>query len=205
VAASVLSVLAVAVGSAAVGPRGPAARALTAPAAVRTPATAAAGIRTGAVSPEAPRGVRLPSGLLVPVRPVSTTADGVLDVPGDIEVAGWWRGGSRVGDPFGSVLVAAHVDSLTQGLGPFADLLSVRPGQSLELTTAHLSQEYVVSELRLVDKGPLSEHAWVYSARGPHRLTLVTCAGPFDAARGGYQQLAVVTATAVGQPGSRGW
>ncbi len=32
----------------------------------------------------------------------------------------------RLGDPFGSTLVAAHIDSKTQGLGPYAELLSVR-------------------------------------------------------------------------------
>ena len=161
---------------------------------------AAPGVRTGAVTPEAPQGVRLPSGGSVPVRSVGITADGALDVPGDIEVAGWWRDGSRIGDPFGSVLVAAHVDSTTQGLGPFAELLSVRPGQTVVLTSEHLTQEYAISELRLLDKGPLSEHDWVYAPSGPHRLTLVTCAGPFVPSRGGYQRLAVVTATAVGSP-----
>lgn len=166
-------------------------------------ATAAVGVRAGAASPEVPRGVQLPSGLRVAVRPVSTTGDGTLDVPGDIDVAGWWRGGSRVGDPFGSVLVAAHVDSSAQGLGPFAELLSVTAGESIVVTTAHLSQEYVVTELRLLDQGPLAEHAWVYSPSGPHRLTLVTCAGAYDPSRGGYQRLAVVTAMPVGQPSPR--
>ena len=166
--------------------------------------TASPGVRAGAAAPEAPRRVRLPSGRSVQVRPVSTTADGSLDLPGDVDVSGWWRGGSRLGDPFGSVLLAAHVDSVTEGLGPYAELLSVRPGDPVVLTSAHLRQRYVVSELRLLGKGPLSEHPWVYSASGPHRVTLVTCAGPYIRARGGYQQLAVVTATAVGGPVKRG-
>ena len=38
---------------------------------------------------------------------------------------------------------------------------------------------------------------------GPRRLTMVTCAGPYDAARGGYQNLAVVTARPVTRPASR--
>ena len=68
--------------------------------------------------PEAPVQVRLPSGTTVPVVAVNTTADGVLDVPEDIRTAGWWRGGSRLGDPFGPTVIAAHIDSRTQGLGP---------------------------------------------------------------------------------------
>lgn len=163
-------------------------------------AQAAAGRRTGALTPEPPQSAVLPSGRTVPVLPVSTTSDGTLDVPDDVNVSGWWRGGSRIGDPFGSTLLSAHVDSTTQGLGPYAELLTVRPGQSIVLTSENLRQEYVVSSLRLLDKGPLSAHPWVYSATGPHRLSMVTCAGPFIPSKGGYQQLAVVTATAVGPP-----
>ncbi|HSU02951.1 MAG TPA: class F sortase [Nocardioides sp.] len=177
--------------------------AVEAPVASNEPRAAVAavpGVRSGAVTPEGPRSVRLPSGRTVAVRPVGTTADGTLDVPADVDAAGWWREGSRIGDPFGSALVAAHVDSRTEGLGPFAELLGVRPGQLVVLTSEHLTQDYAVSELRLIDKDRLSDHAWVHSARGPHRLTLVTCAGPFDPDNGGYQRLAVVTATAVGAP-----
>ena len=35
---------------------------------------------------------------------------------------------------------------------------------------------------------------------GAARLTLVTCAPPYDASRGGYQNLAVVTAVPLGPP-----
>ena len=90
-----------------------------------------------------------------------------------------------------------------KGLGPYVELLDVRRGQSVVLTSEDLRQEYVVSSLRLLDKGPLSAHPWVYAATGPHRLVMVTCAGPFDADKGGYQQLAVVTATPVGEPTRR--
>jgi hypothetical protein len=159
--------------------------------------------RAGSVAPESPRRTVLPSGTEVPVVAVSTTRDGTLDVPSDVDVAGWWRGGSRIGDPFGAVLVSAHVDSEREGLGPYAELLGVRRGQKVVLTSDTLRQEYVVSSLRLLDKGPLSDHPWVYSATGSHRLVMVTCAGPFDPSRGGYQNLAVVTATAVGEPTPR--
>ena len=83
------------------------------------------------VTAQAPRSATLPSGRTVPVSAVGTTADGLLAVPDDIDVAGWWQGGARLGDPFGSILVAAHVDSRTQGLGPFAELLTATPGQRI--------------------------------------------------------------------------
>ncbi len=153
--------------------------------------------RAGSVRPEAPTGSVLPDGRVVPVLPAGTASDGRLAVPDDIRIAGWWRGSARLGDPFGSTLLAAHVDSFTQGLGPFAGLLSARSGQHVTLRSRHLTQTYAVVSLALVPRGTLSQHPRIFSARGPRRLTLVTCAGPYDAARGGYQNLAVITARPV--------
>ena len=147
--------------------------------------------------PEAPTGSVLPDGRVVPVLPAGTASDGRLAVPDDIRIAGWWRGSARLGDPFGSTLLAAHVDSFTQGLGPFAGLLSARSGQHVTLRSRHLTQTYAVVSLALVPRGTLSQHPRIFSARGPRRLTLVTCAGPYDPARGGYQNLAVITARPV--------
>jgi hypothetical protein len=131
---------------------------------------------------------------------VSTRPDGTLDVPRDISTSGWWRGGSRVGDPFGSVLVAAHIDSRTQGLGPYAALLTVRPGQRVHVTTRHLRQDFTIRSRRLVPQGSLTDERWLFSPAGETRLTLVTCAPPYDNSRGGYQNLAVVTAVPVADP-----
>lgn len=150
--------------------------------------------RAGSVVAETPVAVRLPTGRVVPVEAVSSRADGRLDVPTDITHAGWWRGGSRLGDPFGSTLLAAHVDSFTQGLGPFEQLLVVRAGQEITVRSAHLTQTFRIDSLRLVPQGSLADDSWIYAATGQRRLTLVTCAPPYDRSRGGYQNLAVVTA-----------
>jgi hypothetical protein len=156
--------------------------------------------RTGAVAPEAPTSARLPDGTRVPIRAVSTRADGLLDVPDDIRTAGWWRGGSRLGDPLGSTLLAAHVDSRSQGLGPYVALLTVHPGQRVTLTSRTLRQVFRVTSLRLVDRHSLPRQHWVSSASGPRRLVLVTCAPPYDPSRGGYRDLAIVTAVPVTTP-----
>ncbi|GAA1920423.1 hypothetical protein GCM10009797_12570 [Nocardioides hwasunensis] len=142
----------------------------------------------------------LPSGRRVPISTVGTTPAGLLAVPEDIDVAGWWRGGSRLGDPFGSILVAAHVDSRTQGLGPFAELLSVEPGTRVRVESDRLRQTFEVESRRLVPQGTLVDDSWIFDASGDLRLTLVTCAPPYDSARGGYQNLAVVTALPLGPP-----
>ena len=147
---------------------------------------------------------RLPSGALIPIRAVSTLSDGRLDVPDDIRTAGWWRGGSRIGDLFGSTLLAAHIDSTSQGLGPYVELLSVQPEQRIVVTSATLEQTFEVRSLRLLPQGSLDGERWLFSPRGERRVTLVTCAPPYDASRGGYQNLAIVTATAVANPTARG-
>ena len=164
---------------------------------------AAVAERVGSVVPEPPRGIRLPNGRRVVVRPVGTTRNGLLDVPADIELAGWWSGGSRLGDPFGSTLVAAHVDSRTQGLGPFASLLGVHAGDRVHVWSHGLRQAFEITSLRLRPQGTIGPASYLHSPKGPRRLTLVTCAGPYDAARGGYQNLAVITATPLGQARSR--
>lgn len=146
---------------------------------------------------ERPVAVRLPSGVVVPVRTASTTPAGLLDVPGDVSVAGWWDGGARLGDPFGSTLVAAHVDSRRQGLGPFAELLTLGGGERVRLDSPGLTQEFEVRSLRLVPQGPLTARAGIFAPSGPRRLTMVTCAPPYVRSRGGYQRLAVVTAVPV--------
>jgi hypothetical protein len=146
------------------------------------------------VAPEPPRSLRLPSGRVVPVHAVSTGRDGQLDVPDDPRHAGWWRGGSRVGDPSGKTLLAAHVDSLRQGLGPFAELYDARPGLRLELRSAGLRQEFRVRSVRLIPRQSLTAHPDLYSPGGPRRLVLVTCAPPYDPAHGGYQSLVVLVA-----------
>jgi hypothetical protein len=152
------------------------------------------------VAPEAPLAARLPNGRVVRIEPVSTLPDGTLDVPEDITTSGWWSGGARVGDPFGSILVAAHIDSKTQGLGPYAALLTARVDQRVQVTTRHLRQDFTIRSRRLVPQGSLVEERWLFSPSGDARLTLVTCAPPYDVDRGGYQNLAVVTAVPVTDP-----
>ena len=147
--------------------------------------------------------ITLPDGSTMPVRVASTTANGVLDVPADIREAGWWNGGSRLGDPFGSTLIAAHVDSATQGLGPFVSLLRARPGDRVRLHSHHLQQVFVITSLRLLPRPSFERRPELRSPRGPRRLTLLTCAPPYDASRGGYQNLAVLIGTPVSGPTHR--
>jgi hypothetical protein len=161
------------------------------PAAVASPAP-------GQQPAERPTAVRLPSGRVLPVDPISSRSDGVLAVPADIRRAGWWKGSSHIGDPFGSIVIAAHVDSFEQGVGPAAELLSARPGDPVLLTGPTRRQAYRVTSVRLVPRADLDADSVVFSAAGARRLVLITCGGPYDAARGGYRDNVVVVARPTG-------
>lgn len=155
---------------------------------------ASAAERVGSVVPARPRAVRLPGTGYLEVVAVGTRSNGLLDVPEDVDLLGWWEGGARIGDPFGSVLVAGHVDSATEGLGPSARLLTTDRGDRVDVRAGGRRTAYEVVSRRLVPLDDLASYPRVLSSRGPGRLTLVTCAPPFVPARGGYRNLAVVTA-----------
>jgi len=159
--------------------------------------------RVGSVVTRRPRLIRLPIGRCVQVQPVGTTSNGLLDVPADVDVAGWWEGGSWLGDPFGSMLVAAHVDSATEGLGPFASLLTARPGERVRVWGGGLRRTFEVRTRRLRPHGSIAPRSWLHSHQGPARLTLVTCAGPYDPDYGGHQNLAVIVAFPIGDVRAR--
>jgi hypothetical protein len=150
------------------------------------------------VDAQRPRAVTLPSGTTMSVDAAATGPDGELVIPADVNRAGWWDGSSQLGDPFGSIVLAAHIDSFTQGLGRFAELLEVRSGDRVMLSTRAMQQEYRVVSAELVPKAALTRSSSIYSVAGEPRLVLLTCGGAYDASSGGYQDNLVVEAVPVG-------
>ena len=61
-----------------------------------------------------------------------------------------------------------------------------------------MSQVFAVDSIKVVPKTDLDTDDDIFSPDGSARLVLITCAGPYDADRGGYQNLAIVTATPAG-------
>lgn len=143
-----------------------------------------------------PAQVVLPGGAAAPVQPASTTY-GLLVVPEDVRAVGWWDGGAQAGDPFGSVVLAGHVDSATEGLGFFVRLRRVRPGERVVLRGSGHSATYRVSSVKSVPKDALATTSGAFSQTDAHRLVLITCTGAFNRARGGYADNLVVTAVPV--------
>jgi hypothetical protein len=59
-----------------------------------------------------PEQLVLPGDARAAVVPAQTVG-GQLQVPSDVRHLGWWDGSSEAGDPFGSTVIAGHVDSAT--------------------------------------------------------------------------------------------
>jgi len=120
--------------------------------------------------------------------------DGELDVPG-WDDAGWWRDGTRPGDP-GPAVIVGHVDSRT-GPAVFYRLEQLDPDDVVEVTldgggTARFAVQR--TERFAKDEFPTLD---VYGHTPGPELRLVTCGGEFDDDTGHYRDNLVVFATAL--------
>jgi len=143
-----------------------------------------------------PRRIELSSGDSAVVEP-EQTVNGVLQVPADIRRVGWWDGSSYAGDPFGSTVVAGHVDSRLQGLGFFAELLIMQVGDIITLRSGTHALTYRVVSATLVKKDALASESQALGQRGPHRLVLITCSGQWHPEVRSYDSNLVVVADPV--------
>jgi len=144
-----------------------------------------------------PSQVVLPGGAKALVAPASTV-NAELKVPEQGDRVGWWDGGAQAGDPFGSVVLAGHVDTKADGIGYFARLLRIKPGELVVLHGSGHTATYRVSSVASVPKDALATRSGAFDQKVDHRLVLITCTGAYDASRGGYEDNLVVTATPVG-------
>jgi hypothetical protein len=136
-----------------------------------------------------PEQLMLPGGGKAAVHPAQTVA-GELKVPKDVDHVGWWDGSAAAGDPFGSTVIAGHVDSATQGVGYFARLLRIKVGAKVTLQGS--------GHQLTVAKQALASDSAAFDQTGPHRLVLITCTGNYHPERGGYDRNLVVIATPLG-------
>ena len=127
-----------------------------------------------------------------PVVPVGLEPDGTMEIPG-VSEAGWFEPGPRPGAPFGSAVIAAHVDYGGRP-GVFFDLRTLEVGNEITVTDdAGDPLTYVVTERFQVDKQelPIDE---LFRPGGAPTLTLITCGGAFDTGERSYQDNIVVRA-----------
>ena len=128
------------------------------------------------------------------VEPVGVDDRGDMGLPKSVTRVGWYEFGPRPADARGATVLAAHVDSVEEGLGPFARLRSVRRGAQVVLSSQDGTVfRYRVTSVQVLAKSavPLAD---VFDREGTPRLTIVTCGGAYDR-DSGYAANVVVTAT----------
>jgi LPXTG-site transpeptidase (sortase) family protein len=140
-----------------------------------------------------PKQLTLPGHASAAVLPAATV-DGVLKVPENVQQVGWWDGSARAGEPFGSTVIAGHVDSNTKGIGFFARLLGIKVGDTITLRADSQRLKYRVTSVRQVAKKALATDSQALKQTGQHRLVLITCTGNYHRDRGGYDSNLVVVA-----------
>jgi LPXTG-site transpeptidase (sortase) family protein len=143
-----------------------------------------------------PQSIELPSGENAVVEP-EPTVNGVLQIPDDIRHVGWWDGSAYAGDPFGSTVIAGHVDSRLQGLGFFAQLLLIQVGDLITLRSDTQALTYRVVSAALISKEALASDGQAFDQHGPHRLVLITCSGQWHPEVRSYDSNLVVVADPV--------
>ena len=142
-----------------------------------------------------PEHLTLPGHATAAVMPAATV-DGVLRVPENVRHVGWWDGSALAGEPFGSTVIAGHVDSATEGIGFFARLRRIKVGDTVTLRADSHRLKYRVISVKKVARKALATESQAFKQTGPHRLVLITCTGNFHRDRGGYDSNLVV----VGKP-----
>lgn len=149
-------------------------------------------------APVPPRAIGMPSvGVEATVVPVGVDADGLMAVPEDVDEVGWYRFGVAPDGEAGTIVLAGHVDSRTQGRGAFFDLRALEVGDEVTLTDG----DGTISTWRVTGRRSFAKESLpvsdLYRRDGPRRLVLITCGGDFDADVGSYRANVVVQAEPV--------
>lgn len=141
-----------------------------------------------------PTALRIPRlGVTLPIDPAGVAPDGQMALPDSPRRLAWYRFGAAPLSARGATVLGGHVDTLEDGVGPLAQLVSLRPGDRVEVVAGRRTVTYRVSTVARVPKSRL-DAAEVFSRTGLPRLHLLTCGGAYLADRGGYQDNVVVVA-----------
>ena len=132
-------------------------------------------------------------GIDLPVRGYGVDDNGLMRLPETVNEVAWYQFSAPPGQTRGTTVLAAHVDTVADGLGPFANLRDLRRGHELTVTdAAGKLRRYTVTAVEKVDKSevPLDR---VFRRDGDPELKVITCGGSFDR-RDGYSDNVIVTA-----------
>lgn len=159
------------------------------------PSARAGTLGPGQVASFVPLEIVLPNGNSAPVLKADTADDGSLLIPENPRVVGYWSGGAKPGEPFGSVVIAGHVDSAKYGVGVLFGLKGVKNDQVIELRNGKQKQRYrVTGTATVLQQSLATDNRTIFDQTTPGRLVVITCGGPFDPVKHRYQDNFIVTA-----------
>ena len=148
-----------------------------------------------------PARIELPAlGVDTVIVPVGVDSSGEMEVPQDVSTVGWYRFGPAPGSAAGSAVLSGHVDDYRQGVGVFARIGELGPGDLVRVVDdAGVSREFSVLSREEWSKGdvPLDR---LFDRGGSSRLVLITCGGSFNNSTLGYDDNIAITAVPISAP-----
>src|ERR1035438_7608041 len=101
---------------------------------------------------------------------------GLITVPPDVHVVGWYAGSARTDSTTGSTVIVGHVNYAGQGPGAFSSLTKVKSGERVGVNISGQGTTYwKIVSLKLYPKLHLTAN--LFTLNGPRYLTLITCGG----------------------------
>lgn len=150
--------------------------------------------RISQAGPGSPRLLRVPAiDLILPVQAEGVDPTGLMSLPDTVGAAGWYRHGPRPGSARGSTVIAGHVDTEEEGIGPMAGLEALVAGDQVVVESTRGRTTYDVISVATIAQQDLDLER-LFARTGPPRLRLVTCGGAYLPDQGGYQSNVVVVA-----------
>jgi sortase (surface protein transpeptidase) len=151
---------------------------------------------TGAV----PLRLQIPSiGVDAVVERVGVTPEGNLGVPENVDDVAWYRDGPAPGAA-GDAVIDGHLDWFT-GPAVFQGLSRLRAGD-LEMVSTGSGQRLTFKVSRVYTVSFESSPPGLFDRAGPPRMSLLTCAGPWDPVHETYASRLIVEAAEVRTAGT---
>ena len=135
-------------------------------------------------------------GLDMAVTALGLAPDGSMALNDRADTAAWYKYGAAPGERDGAALIAAHVSSLVDGVGPFSLLPNLHEGDTVTVTMSDGSEE----PFTVVKRERISKHTVDYDAitsESPGMLILVTCGGEWDPKNRHYDDNVIVWAASL--------
>lgn len=107
------------------------------------------------------------------VLPVGTTSKNAQEVPSSLHETGWWRDGSRPGQP-GNAVIVGHTASKADGV--FDRLGDLETGDTITLRSGKKKLTFTVSNEQEIEVAKFATVAdEIYRETGPSGVVLMTC------------------------------